>query len=48
MTESSPNPAKSPLSARIGWIVIWLALILIGAWTVWAGRQPEAHSIWGE
>ena len=30
------------------WIVIALVLVLIAAWTVWAGHQPFQPSIWGE
>jgi glucan phosphoethanolaminetransferase (alkaline phosphatase superfamily) len=31
---------------KIAWIVIWLVLILLAVWTVWAGRQSEVRSIW--
>ena len=36
---------SSPLNI-IAWIGIGLLLVLIAAWTVWAGHQPDLHSIW--
>jgi multisubunit Na+/H+ antiporter MnhB subunit len=37
---------KSSLLNIITWVGIGLILILIAAWTVWAGHQPDLHSIW--
>jgi len=37
---------KSSLLNAITWISIALLLILIAAWTVWAGHQPDRRSIW--
>jgi hypothetical protein len=28
------------------WVVIALVVVLIGAWTIWASRQPDLHSVW--
>jgi hypothetical protein len=30
----------------ITWIIIGITLALIAAWTVWAGRQADIHSMW--
>jgi hypothetical protein len=37
---------KSSVVNIITWIVIGITLALIAAWTVWAGRQADIHSIW--
>jgi hypothetical protein len=40
------TPKKSSRMSAILWIIIGLMLALIAAWTVWAGRQTDIHSIW--
>jgi hypothetical protein len=45
MSEGEP-PKKSSRMTTIMWIIIGLMLTLIAAWTVWAGRQPDVHSMW--
>ena len=37
---------KSSVVNMITWIVIGITLVLIAAWTVWAGRQADIHSMW--
>jgi len=37
---------KSSLLSTITWVGIGLMLVLIVAWTVWAGHQPDLRSIW--
>jgi hypothetical protein len=39
-------PKKSSRMTTILWIIIGLMLALIAAWTVWAGRQGDIHSMW--
>jgi hypothetical protein len=39
-------PAKPSTRTTITWIVIGLLLILVAAWTVWAGHQPHVASEW--
>lgn len=45
MSEGQPQK-KSSVVNIITWIVIGIALALIAAWTVWAGRQADIHSMW--
>jgi hypothetical protein len=45
MSEGEP-PKKSSRRSAILWIIIGLMLALIAAWTVWAGRQTDIHSMW--
>jgi hypothetical protein len=45
MSESE-TPKKSSRMSAILWIIIGLMLTLIAAWTVWASRQADIHSIW--
>jgi hypothetical protein len=45
MSEGEPQKKSSRVNA-ITWIIIGLTLALIAAWTVWAGRQPDIHSMW--
>jgi hypothetical protein len=40
-----PQKKSTPMTT-IMWIIIGLMLVLIAAWTVWAGRQPDVHSMW--
>jgi hypothetical protein len=43
----SNGPGTKPsLLNTITWVGIGLILILIAAWTVWAGHQPNLQSIW--
>jgi hypothetical protein len=51
MSKEAPNHdnsanAKSRYLQIILWAVIVLVAALIGGWTIWAGQQPEIHSIW--
>jgi hypothetical protein len=45
MREGQPRK-KSSVVNMITWIVIGITLALIAAWTVWAGRQADIHSMW--
>jgi hypothetical protein len=51
MAKQSPNhdnraPARSKYLNALLWVVIALVVLLIGAWTIWASRQPDLHSVW--
>jgi hypothetical protein len=51
MAKQSPNhdnstPTRSKYLNAILWVVIALVVVLIGAWTIWASRQPDLHSVW--
>lgn len=51
MAEITPNhdgsaPVKSKYLNVILWTLIALVAVLIGVWTIWAGRQPDVPSIW--
>jgi hypothetical protein len=37
---------KSKLLGAIAWVTIGLLVILTAVSMVWAGRQPEVHSMW--
>ena len=37
---------KTSHLGKLAWILIALVAALIGAWTIWASRQPDLHSIW--
>jgi hypothetical protein len=41
----APRRKSSPANVIL-WIVIGLILILVAAWTVWAGHQPDVPSEW--
>jgi hypothetical protein len=43
---SEGEPKKQSRRNTITWIIIALMLTLIAAWTVWAGRQADIHSMW--
>ncbi len=43
--DSSPNLKSKYLNVLL-WVAIALVAVLIGAWTIWASRQPELRSIW--
>jgi hypothetical protein len=45
MSEGQPQK-KSSRANMITWIVIGVTLALSAAWTVWAGRQADIHSMW--
>jgi hypothetical protein len=45
MREGEPQK-KSAVVNMITWIIIGITLAIIAAWTVWAGRQADIHSIW--
>jgi len=51
MAKRTPNhyssaPVKSNYLNVILWVIIALVVVLIGAWTIWASKQPNLHSIW--
>jgi hypothetical protein len=51
MSEGEPKPLDGPQKksspmTTVMWIIIGLMLTLIAAWTVWAGRQADIHSMW--
>lgn len=37
---------KSKYLNAMLWVVIALVVVLIGAWTIWARKQPDRPSIW--
>ena len=43
---NSSGSAKPRYLNVIVWLVIALFAVLIGAWTIWASRQPDRPSIW--
>ena len=43
---SDGPPRKASLLNTVARVGIVLILILIAAWMVWAGRQPDLRSIW--
>jgi hypothetical protein len=47
---TSPHDNSSHVKSKYLNIMLWVAIALvaalIGAWTIWASRQPDLHSVW--
>lgn len=44
--QDTKTHVKSKFLNMLLWVVIALIVAIIGAWTIWASRQADLHSIW--